>query len=76
MIDTADSHPIVGPMAGVEGFWCDCGWSGNGFASAPASGLSLAQMILGRPVDIDLSFFRWPRRPEVQARTSVDWVHQ
>ena len=35
-----------------------------------------AQMILGRPVDIDLSFFRWPRGPEVQARTSADWVHE
>jgi sarcosine oxidase subunit beta len=73
---TPDSHPIVGSIDGVEGFWCDCGWSGNGFAPAPASGRSLAQTILGRPADIDLSFFRWPRHPEIQARTAVNWVHE
>ena len=73
---TPDSHPIVGTITGVEGFWCDCGWSGNGFAPAPASGRSLAQMILGQPADIDLSFFRWPRHPEIRARTAVNWVHE
>ena len=59
---TPDGHPIVGTIEEVEGFWCDCGWSGNGFAPAPSGGRSLAQMIMGRDPDIDLSYFQWPRR--------------
>ena len=69
-----DGHPIVGPIEGIEGFWCDCGWSGNGFTPAPAGGRLLAQMIMGRDVDIDLSYFQWPRRSDVQKRPSMDWV--
>ena len=71
---TPDGHPIVGPIEQVEGFWCDCGWSGNGFAPAPACGRSLAQMILGREADIDLSYFQWPRRSDVQKRQARDWI--
>jgi sarcosine oxidase subunit beta len=65
---TPDSHPIVGPIAQVEGFWCDCGWSGNGFAGAPAVGRSLAAQIMGEASDIDLSMFGWPRAAGVQQR--------
>ena len=69
---TPDGHPIVGPIQDVAGFWCDCGWSGNGFA--PAGGRSLAQMILGRVPDIDLAYFQWPRRDDVIRRPSTDWI--
>jgi glycine/D-amino acid oxidase-like deaminating enzyme len=58
---TPDGHPIIGQVGGVRGFWCNCGWSGNGFASAPALGRHLAAMILGREPDVDLSTFAWPR---------------
>lgn len=71
---TPDGHPIVGPLAEVEGFWCDCGWSGNGFAPAPSGGRSLAQMIMGHDPDIDLSYFQWPRRAEVNRRPVMDWI--
>ena len=71
---TPDGHPIVGPIKDVEGFWCDCGWSGNGFAPAPAGGRSLAQMILGRVPDIDLDYFQWPRRADVLRRPAMDWI--
>ncbi len=71
---TPDGHPIVGPIEGVEGFWCDCGWSGNGFGPAPAGGRSLAQMILGRQPDIDLGYFQWPRRSDVFRRPAMDWI--
>ena len=71
---TPDGHPIVGPIQDVEGFWCDCGWSGNGFAPAPAGGRSLAQMILGRVPDIDLAYFQWPRRDDVIRRPAMDWI--
>lgn len=47
---------------------------GNGFAPAPAGGRSLAQMILGRNPDIDLSYFQWPRRTDVVRRPAMDWV--
>jgi sarcosine oxidase subunit beta len=73
---TPDSHPIVGPIEGVNGFWCDCGWSGGGFAPAPASGRSLARMIMGDEPEVDLSYFRWPRSAEVGSRLRQDWVHR
>ncbi len=73
---TPDGHPIVGPIEGVKGFWCDCGWSGNGFAPAPASGRSLAQMITGSEPDIDLSYFGWPRSADVSRRVNRDWIHR
>jgi len=62
-----DGHPIFG-QSQAEGFWCSCGWSGNGFAPAPAAGLMLAQMILAGKSEIDLSMFEWPRRPGVRIR--------
>ena len=73
---TPDGHPIVGPIKGVDGFWLDCGWSGNGFAPAPAGGRSLAQMIMGGEPEIDLSYFGWPRSSEVGNRLHQDWVHR
>lgn len=73
---TPDGHPIVGQIDGVEGFWCNCGWSGNGFAPAPSAGRSLAQMIMGGGPEIDLSYFQWPRSSDVNKRTHLDWVHR
>lgn len=67
---TPDRHPIVGPIGQVEGFWCDCGWSGNGFAGAPAVGRCLAAQIMGEDSDIDLSMFCWPRSSSVKVRAS------
>ena len=72
---TPDGHPIVGPIEDVKGFWCDCGWSGNGFAPAPAGGRSLAQMIIGSDPDIDLGHFCWPRSADVSRRVNRDWIH-
>lgn len=63
-----DGHPIIGMMPEVDGFWCDCGWSGNGFASSPVIGRCLASEITGGKSDIDISYFRWPRSPEVTNR--------
>lgn len=65
-----------GPIEGVDGFWCDCGWSGNGFAPAPANARSLAEMILGGEPSIDLGYFGWPRSDDVSKRLREDWTHQ
>ncbi len=73
---TPDGHPIVGKIAEIDGFWCNCGWSGNGFAGAPVVGKSLAQMILGESCDIDMSLFTWPRRLDVNARADLQWIHR
>ncbi len=63
-----DGHPIIGRIPEVDGFWCDCGWSGNGFASSPAIGRSLATEIMGGKSDIDISYFSWPRSQDVTDR--------
>ena len=73
---TPDGHPIVGPIAEVEGFWCSCGWSGNGFAGAPAVGECLSRMILRRPGEVDFSPFAWPRTGQHAPRPDRKWVHR
>ncbi len=65
---TPDGHPIIGKIPEVDGFWCDCGWSGNGFASSPAIGRGLAAEIMGRESNIDISYFSWPRKKGVSIR--------
>ena len=42
---TNDQHPLLG-AAGPEGFYLDCGYSGTGFKTAPATGLCMAELIL------------------------------
>lgn len=73
---TPDGHPIVGRVGDADGFWCDCGWSGNGFASAPAVGRHIAAAITGGTSEIDLSVFAWPRRSDATARPDVGWVRR
>jgi sarcosine oxidase subunit beta len=71
---TPDAHPIVSEMPQVKGFWCDCGWSGNGFASAPVLGQCLADQIMGKTSAIDLSAFQWPRAENAKPRVESTWV--
>jgi sarcosine oxidase subunit beta len=55
---TPDDDPILGPVPGLEGFWNDCGWGGQGIMQAPAAGMALAEWIgEGRPVSLDISAF-------------------
>lgn len=51
---TADRHPIYGVVNEVEGFYLACGFSGHGFMLGPATGLLMAQTILGKPTSIPL----------------------
>ncbi len=59
---TPDSQPIMGAIPGVEGLVCAVGFSGHGFMLAPASGLTLAEIILdGAPQTFDIHDFRFER---------------
>ncbi len=73
---TPDGHPIVGPVGDIDGFWCDCGWSGNGFASAPAVGAHIAAAITCKTSEVDLSPFAWPRSADATPRPDVSWVRR
>lgn len=73
---TPDAHPIIGNVGGVGGFWCNCGWSGNGFASAAAVGGHLAALIAGKKSAVDLGMFAWPRPPETKKRLDGNWVRR
>ena len=42
-----DKHPIYDRVPGVEGFYLSAGYSGHGFMMAPATGQSMAELILG-----------------------------
>jgi sarcosine oxidase, subunit beta len=51
-----DDHAILGPVPGVEGFYCANGFSGHGFQHSPATGRIMAELILdGAPRGIDIT---------------------
>src|SRR5438132_1374380 len=54
---TPDHQPILGPVDGLEGFWCACGFSGRGFQQAPAVGYLLAQWFSGEQPQVPLDVF-------------------
>jgi sarcosine oxidase subunit beta len=58
---TPDHQAILGPIREVEGFWCAAGYSGHGFMQAPAAALLLAQLLLDKRSDIDVSPFAFER---------------
>jgi glycine/D-amino acid oxidase-like deaminating enzyme len=55
-----DRQGIIGEAPGRPGLWLCCGFSGHGFMQAPAIGHLLAERLLGREPEIDLS----PYSPE------------
>ncbi len=53
---TPDELAIVGPVAGVDGYFVAAGFSGHGFMHAPAIGKVMAELILdGKASTIDVS---------------------
>ncbi|HZS15872.1 MAG TPA: FAD-binding oxidoreductase [Candidatus Dormibacteraeota bacterium] len=52
-----DNQAIVGESPQLAGLWLCCGFSGHGFMQAPAMGHLLAEVLLGREPEIDLSPF-------------------
>ncbi len=52
---TPDQRPMLG-LAGLDGFYLDCGFSGTGFKIGPAVGLCMAELILdGAAKTVDIS---------------------
>ncbi|SKC48851.1 NAD(P)/FAD-dependent oxidoreductase [Maledivibacter halophilus] len=53
---TPDRQPILGPVDEIEGFYLAVGFSGHGFMFGPATGVLLAESILGEentlPIDM------------------------
>ena len=51
---TPDDLPVLGPVPGLDGVLVAAGFSGHGFALAPAVGEVLARLALGRDAREDL----------------------
>jgi glycine/D-amino acid oxidase-like deaminating enzyme len=56
-VNTLDGNAILGEWPELKGFYLANGFSGHGLQQAPAVGRYLAEMILKRPVSLDLSIF-------------------
>jgi len=56
---TPDAHPILGWVG--DGVYAACGFSGHGFMQSPAVGRAVAEEVLHRESELDLSPFRLGR---------------
>ncbi len=62
IIDTMpDFVPIIDESESLKGLWIATGFSGHGFGIGPAIGRILSDLLQGRPVQHDLSRFRFNR---------------
>lgn len=52
---TPDKQPILGSVNEVEGFFLAVGFSGHGFMFGPATGVLMAEHILGLETTVDIS---------------------
>ena len=52
---TPDRQPIYGAVKEVEGFYLACGFSGHGFMFGPATGIVMAETILGQPTTLPIA---------------------
>jgi sarcosine oxidase, subunit beta len=57
---TPDHNPVIG-AAGLDGLYAIAGFSGHGFQQAPAAGRILADVMLGRDPQFDLTPFAFDR---------------
>ena len=54
---TPDANPLIGPARELAGFFLINGFSGHGFQHSPAAGRILADVIVGRDPQFDLTPF-------------------
>jgi sarcosine oxidase subunit beta len=65
LMDSPDSHPIIGRLEPYEGLFCMTGDSGTSFKTSPAIGKCLTELITkGRATTVDLFPFRATRFAE------------
>jgi glycine/D-amino acid oxidase-like deaminating enzyme len=57
-VNTLDGNAILGEWPELKGFFLANGFSGHGLQQAPAVARYLAELILGRPLSLDLSIFK------------------
>jgi D-amino-acid dehydrogenase len=60
---SADGLPILGPVPGMAGAWLATGHGPFGLTLGPYSARAVAEAIMGRPVEIDLTPFGIERFP-------------
>ncbi|HTU02332.1 MAG TPA: FAD-binding oxidoreductase, partial [Candidatus Sulfotelmatobacter sp.] len=53
-----DHVPLIGPMAGADGFYVATGHEGAGIGLAPATGRLIAQWVTGQSLDFPADWFR------------------
>ncbi|WP_432666150.1 FAD-binding oxidoreductase [Wukongibacter baidiensis] len=58
---TPDRQPILGEAPGVEGFYLAVGFSGHGFMFGPATGVLLAESILGEETTLPIDMLHMNR---------------
>ena len=56
-VNTLDGNAILGQWPELRGFYLANGFSGHGLQQAPAVGRYLSELILKKPVSLDLSIF-------------------
>jgi glycine/D-amino acid oxidase-like deaminating enzyme len=56
-VNTMDSNAILGEWPEIKGLYLANGFSGHGLQQAPAVGRYLAERIIGKPHELDLSIF-------------------
>ena len=56
-VNTLDGNAILGEWPDMKGFFLANGFSGHGLQQAPAVGRYLSELILDRPISLDLSIF-------------------
>lgn len=65
---TPDRQPLYGSVKELEGFYLACGFSGHGFMFGPATGIVIAETILGQPTTLPIHMLdkdRFARGEEV-----------
>jgi FAD-dependent oxidoreductase domain-containing protein 1 len=56
-VNTLDGNAILGEWPELKGFYLANGFSGHGLQQAPAVGRYLSELVLDRPVTLDLAIF-------------------
>jgi glycine/D-amino acid oxidase-like deaminating enzyme len=56
-VNTLDGNAILGQWPELSGLYLANGFSGHGLQQGPAVGRYLSELILGKPVSLDLSIF-------------------